>query len=72
MKIAHAEEIEVDEELQDVRNMRLVRLELFAEDRSAVKKVRDPPQQVWIVQLDPEELVLSAMISIVRAKTNFI
>lgn len=74
VQVAHAEEVVVDKELEDVGDVRLVGLELLAEDRSTLEKVRYSSEEIWVVQLDAEELVLALVETVVGAvrKVNII
>lgn len=53
VEVAHAKQVVVDEEFEDVRNVRLVWLEHLVKNHSALKKIGHAAKKVRVVQLDP-------------------
>lgn len=64
VQVTHAKQIVVDEELENVWDVRLMRLILFSMNHSALQKIRNSAKQVWVVELDPEKLMLCFVVSI--------
>lgn len=64
VQVAHPVQVVVDHELQDVGHMRLVRVEVLAEDGAALEQIGGAAHEARIEHVDLEELMLRAMVAV--------